>query len=363
MIRKAIIQVGVVALLISGCSTNGSDVIRSSPNASESLSMWVKACNKYQPSGGEDFEVAYEAVIADVCQKANENAVDLPYEASPTVIRDTLDTYLDAEGFHISYWKNYMNSDFPTKERIIFTEKDQSWWERKMKEKILNPDLGWFTSKNEGGHCRVESDIFCPKLFDTKLTTNNKPIEFRIIGTKVQWQAWQLLNSAHESVHLYQDSFGMSHWAPWYVEGQATFFELASAKLLFNDNYMRRELVVTRPSREDALKFEVSTIQEVRAFLEECYAAKNGECESFKYGAGSLFHEKLVIDYGLDKYFEWQKTLASRMPSGNPATFSQAKQREVESKFSEIFLETFKVRLFDWEQKVMSKYLLEFRLS
>lgn len=363
MLVKPIIHLAAVALLLSGCSANDPDAISSSPNASESLSMWVRACNKYQMAGGKDFEVAYEAVIADVCQKADENAVELPYEASPTVIQETLDTYLDAETFHISYWKNYMNEDFPTKDRIIFTEKDQSWWETKMKEKIINPDLGWFTSKNEGGHCRVESDIFCPKFFEPKLTTNNKPIEFRIIGTKVEWQDWQLLNSAHESVHLYQDSFGMSHWAPWYVEGQATFFELAMAKLLYNDDYLRREFIVTRPNRQDSLKFEATNIAEVREFLKECYSTRNSECESFKYGAASLYHEKLIIDYGLPKYFEWQSVLAKKMPAGNPGTFSQAKQQLTERRFAEIFEQTFGLELSTWEQNDLAQYLLDYPIG
>ncbi|MFM2321474.1 MAG: hypothetical protein RL612_621, partial [Actinomycetota bacterium] len=236
---------------------------------------------------------------------------------------------------------------------------DESWWVDQMTERVKNPQLSWFTSKNEGGHCRVEADIYCPKFFGPSETTNNEPVEFRIIGTKLNWQDWQLLNSAHETVHLYQDSHGMSHWANWYIEGQATFFELAMAELLYKSDHIRRDYLFTRPAREDKYEFRPTSASSVVDFLRKCEMARNGECDSFKYGVGSVFHEKLVIDFGLAKYFKWQQFLIDKMPRGNPADLSQAKQDLVARIFDQSFPAVFDTSRDKWEKTVLAPYLFE----
>lgn len=361
---KRTLSLGLIALfLLTGCSSiepSGSTPI---PKSSKAANAWVRACANYEYSASKDFEIAYEEVIRDACAKVDLNAIAVPFESSQTVNKESLEIYIGAEKFHLGYWNKYMQSGFPTKQRIVFTELDQAWWEQKMNENILKPDLSWFTSKNEGGHCRVESDIFCPKFFEPVLTTTGLPTEFRIIGTKLGWQDWQLLNSAHETVHLYQDSHGMSHWAFWYIEGQATFFELAMSKLYFGDNYLRREFIVTRPNRQDSLKYSATNLAESRAFLKKCKASRNGDCENFKYGAGSLFHEKLVIDYGLAKYFDWQMKLAARMPKGNPGNLSHTKQMRTETEFAVIFEESFGQSLDHFENQTMAQYLLDYAIG
>lgn len=354
----------VISLIVAltGCSATNHRP-NSVPSASASkapVNQWVKACASYKSETGQQYLVAYEEVIADVCSKSNPESRELQYSVSSTVDSQNLMIYLGAEKFFESYWQNYMNVDFPSKRRIVFTELDQDWWKTEATKYLIKPDLNWFTSKNEGGHCRVEEDIYCPKFFEPKLTKTSEPIEFRIIGSKLNWQDWQLLNSAHETVHLYQDSFGMSHWANWYIEGQATFFELAMAQLLFSSDHVRREYLIARPTREDLLRFEPTSVSDVTKFLYKCEHSKNGGCDNFKYGVGSMFHEKLVIDYGLKKYFEWQKFLIKNMPQGNPGAMTALQQSALAKKFDQSFVQVFGIEREHWIESVLAPYLLDY---
>jgi hypothetical protein len=323
------------------------------------VNEWVAACESYEYSADEGYLKAYEEVIFDVCSKADPSLRSAPFTLSPTVDVDDAMRYIDAEKFHESYWLSYMNPEFPEKIRIVFSENDQKWWEEQMVENILNPDLGWFTSQDEGGHCRVEATIFCPEFFEPKLTTANVPTEFRIIGSQLAWENWQVINSAHEAVHLYQDSYGMSHWAIWYVEGQATFFELAMAQLIFKSESIRTEFLKDRPARGDTLLLTPETVEDVIDFLESCNKARQ-ECNEFKLGGGSLFHEKLVIDHGLTKYFEWQKYLIDRMPMGNPGDFNAEESLKAETTFNQSFIDVFGVDRKKWEEESVAPYLLEY---
>jgi len=323
------------------------------------LSEWVAACQDHVPITEGQHSLAYEAVISEVCGKANPDGYLLPHVFSPTVSKSDSQRYLDGEAFHESYWVTRMNPDFPLKMRIIFSENDEEWWKEQQVANLIDPELGWFTSKDEGGHCRVEAEIFCPMFFEPSLTTTGIPTEFRIIGSKLSWEDWQLTNSAHESVHLYQDSHGQSHWAYWYIEGQATFFELALARLLFDGDNNRIRSVFSDPQRMDALQLVSTSTDTVAAYLKDCENSRNGECESFKYGGGSLFHEKLVIDFGLEQYFKWQDYLNEKMPKGNPANFNAAQGNELAKTFNKSLEEIFGFSQKEFETKIMPEYILE----
>lgn len=359
--KRVIACVVLISFTLSGCvqAASKSDSAKQSNQSSKQQNLWVNACEDYKSDYEAGFHEAYDQVIRDICSTADPEKIDTEISVSPTVDRSNLDIYLGSETFFESYWITKMESIFPRKQRVVFTELDAVWWATQMKKYLKNPDLSWFSSTTEGGHCRVESDIYCPKLFDPEFTKSGNAIEFRIIGSKLNFQDWQLLNSAHETVHLYQVSQGMSHWANWYIEGQATFFELAMAQLLFSSDHVRRDYLFTRPAREDSLKFSPKSISDVTNFLEKCDLARNGECDNFKYGVGSMFHEKLVVDHGLTKYFEWLKLLSTEMPKGNSGGFSDAKQRLVSTKFDQCFSRTFGISRAKWISSVLAPYLFD----
>jgi hypothetical protein len=348
------------ALLLSGCSAQEPSVsVEASPEEVEK-NEWMLACQDFSPQPEDlEFQIAYNSLIQDVCGKADPASYDIGAELSPTVSIESTNRYLDAETFHGSYWAGFMDPSYK-KKRFVFTELDQTWWEEKQVATLVNPDLGWFTSKDEGWHCRVEADIFCPKNFISSETIDGIPTEFRIIGTGLQWQDWQRTNSAHEVVHLYQDSHEQSHWSFWYIEGQATFYELAMANLLFNSNKIRRDFLFENRVAEDTLVFEPTSPEYVAQYFDDCDRSAEGSCHSFRYGVGSMFHEKLVIDYGLDTYWEWQDYLNTNMPKGDMANFSNSERQEAITVFGESFDAVFGLSRQTFEREVMASYIFEY---
>lgn len=349
-------------LLLTGC-TDQTEVEQGNGQASEatpeSTNEWVQACMNFEPSSEKKYYQAYNEIIADVCEVANTEFPQISVEMSPTVDRNDAQLFIDSESFHLAYWSRFLGEEFVNKRTYIFSEDDQGWWEEKMKVSLKEPDLSWFTSTDEGGHCRVDPSGTCPKVYGPNETLSNEQIEFRFLGSRIEWANWQRLNSAHEIVHHYQDSNGMSHWSYWFVEGQATFYELAMARLLLNSDSIRIQYLVTSPNLQDKYILNPTDVDSVMAHINLCMQAREGECDAFRYGVGSLYHEKLVLDYGLDKYFEWQDHLNATMPKGNPAEFNQDEMETMIQTFDDSFREVFGISQSEWERNVIAPYIIE----
>ena len=267
------------------------------------------------------------------------------------------DKFTDGLIFALDYWSNYAPGFAPAN-FILFSEKDQQWWEQKQIQYLKKPDLGWFTSKSEGWHCRVELDIFCPKNFMPDETTIGQRVEFRIIGSELDWQPRHNVNMAHEVVHAYQDEVGLSHIREWFIEGQATFYELAFAYLYYGadegrDNYLNN------PQTQDTIKFTATTPTEVKAHIEACRSRQDNPCDSFKYGVGMMYHEKLVLDYGLDAYTAWLKELVATMPKGNPGGYDQETMNKMEATFIKVFKKSFGISIDEFESVIMPQYIVD----
>lgn len=357
---KPILAIVTISILVlSACSSAPQvaepNTLEASPVAN--TNEWVAACDEFQADSSEGYGAAYNEVILDFCSKAKPDTYDVPSEVAPSVSSANASRYLDSERFHESYWATRMEPGFPKKMRLIFSELDGDWWEQKQKEHLLEPDLGWFTSKTEQGHCRVEPEIFCPKQFSPKETKTGDAIEFRIIGSQLNWQDWQLVNGAHEAVHTYQDSHSQNFWSFWYIEGQATFFELAMARLMFKSDSLRKGFLIDNPQQQDSLKFSAESTESVAKFFNDCNNSGDA-CSSFKYGGGSLFHEKLVLEYGLTKYFEWQDWLNAKMPQGNMGKFTPLETEALYKTFAKSFEVVFGITQEHFETKVMPQYFL-----
>lgn len=319
---------------------------------------WTLACRAFKPRSTKGFGLAYDAVIADTCRRAKPNSFRASVDVSPSVTAINMNRYLNSLRFHESAWGTRMSPTFTFPLRVVFSESDRKWWAKKQRQYLLKPDLGWFTSKSEGFHCRVMPDGFCPKHFEGELTKSGSPVEFRIIGNRLTWQNWQLTNGAHEAVHLYQESHSQNFWSFWYIEGQATFFELAMARLLNKSDSLRKMYVIDNPRDQDSLKIRPTSTASVVKFFKDCNLAGNG-CASFKYGGASLFHEKLVLDYGLNKYFEWQDYLNLNMPRGDQAKFTPSETEALYKAFAKSFVDVYGITQEHFETKVMPQYFLD----
>lgn len=352
------------SLLLTGCSPTQEALFSGEPLKVQSVvrasssNEWVRACKSFRPRSTGGFGVTYDAVIADACGKAKPNSFKASAVVAPSVSAKNVSRYMDSLRFHESYWGTRMNPTFTSPLRVVFSEKDERWWTQKQRQYLLKPDLGWFTSKSEGTHCRVMSDIFCPKHFEGALTKSGTPVEFRIIGSKLSWQDWQLTNGAHEAVHIYQDSHTQGHWNFWYVEGQATFFELAMARLILKSDSLRKFYVVDGPKQQDSLKINARSPESIAKFFNDCNNSGSA-CASFKYGGGSLFHEKLVLDYGLKKYFEWQDYLNLNMPRGDQSKFTQVENEALFKTFAKSFEAVFGITQERFETKIMPQYFFD----
>ena len=362
--RRLLASVILSSLVLTGCSPSQEALFSNEPLEAQSVvrasgdNEWTRACKAFKSRSKNGFGVAYDAVIADACSRATPNSFKASAVVAPSVSAKNVSRYMDSLRFHESNWGTRMNPDFTSPLRVVFSEKDKTWWTQKQKQYLLNPDLGWFTSKSEGSHCRVMADIFCPKHFEGALTKSGTPVEFRIIGSRLSWQNWQLTNGAHEAVHIYQDSHSQSFWSFWYIEGQATFFELAMARLLHKSDVLRKMYLVDNPKQQDSLRFNAKTPDGVAKYFEDCNNAGRA-CESFKYGGGSLFHEKLVLDYGLRKYFEWQDYLNLNMPRGDLGKFTPTESEALYKTFAKSFEAVFGITQQHFETKVMPRYFLD----
>jgi hypothetical protein len=364
ILRRLLASVILSSLVLTGCSPSQESLFSDEPLTAQDVvkasgnNEWVQACKTFKPRSTGGFGVAYDAVIAEVCAKTKPNSFKASVDVSPSVSARNVSRYMDSLRFHESYWGTQMNPSFTSPLRVVFSESDKKWWTQKQKQYLLKPELGWFTSKSEGFHCRVMPDGFCPKHFEGELTKSGTPVEFRIIGSRLSWQNWQLTNGAHEAVHMYQDSHSQNFWSFWYIEGQATFFELAMARLLHKSDSLRKMYLVDNPKQQDSLKFNAKTPEAAAKYFNDCNNSGNA-CSSFKYGGGSLFHEKLVLDYGLKKYFEWQDWLNANMPQGNMGKFTPTETETLYKTFAKSFEAVFGITQQHFETKVMSRYFLD----
>jgi hypothetical protein len=344
---KIIAAVFAASLVLTGCSSQSNETAPS-PSPTVDASLWSSKCEQFKPSGSTlPHIIAYEAVINDVCSKGAAYEFDLTYESSETANPEIVAKFTDAQTFALNYWSNYSPAFAPTK-YVLFSEKDQAWWEQKQTAYLKKPDLGWFTSKDEGWHCRVEADIFCPKKFFPEETTIDQNIEFRIIGSKLNWEPRHNNNMTHEATHAYQDQLGFSHYREWFIEGQATFYEMAFSHLYYGEPIGRKEYM-NQTFTQDKIPFDAKTPKEFLDHIDACNS---------KYGVGMMYHEKLIVDHGLDTYMEWLAAMDKAMPKGNPSTYNQAKMEKMQVVFDKTFKKVFGTTLFEFEYQVMPDYVL-----
>jgi hypothetical protein len=241
-------------------------------------------------------------------------------------------------------------------------EDEQNWWRQQLSN-LLTIEPEWFGPSEGGGHCyAAEAQAFCPKLYvgNEGDTQGDYNVLATMLGSSMEWSTFRRVVAIHESTHAFQTASLLGHWRQWYVEGQATYFELAASVLipdLRGSNW--RDDQLRQAHKNDEYKFEATTVEEAYEYMRACDSGKN--CDGFRYIGASFAHELLVTEFGMEKYIEWNLAIARDLPDFNWRTMSSTPDIAEKGRrmFEEYFEAHFAIDINTWEREVLAPYILE----
>ena len=281
---------------------------------------------------------------------------------SPRVDTESAERYIDTNVFGLSYWNRYVEGGLPPLRIYLLMEEEKKWWSDQLKGQLaVKPE--WFGPTDGGGHCyAAEAEAFCPKAYYgmDKEVTGTSNILTTMIGSKLQWTTFRKVVPIHEATHQFHSVTGLGNWRYWYIEGQATYFEMASSVLVSglggsNWRIEQAELAAT----QDDIPFTATNAKQAYEFIQKCQNGSN--CQGLSYFGSSLAHELLVNTYGVDKYFAWNLDIADRLPDflWRETPSNQETMRKGNDGFAKSFKKFFGMDIDDWEKKEFAPYLLE----
>jgi hypothetical protein len=192
-----------------------------------------------------------------------------------------------------------------------------------------------------------------------KEVTGPSNILTTMIGSKLEWTTFRRVVPIHEATHQFHSATGLGNWRYWYIEGQATYFEMASSVLvsgLGGSNWRteQAELAAT----QDEIPFNAKTAKQAYEILKNCERSPN--CQGLSYFGSSLAHELLVNTYGVEKYFAWNLALAKRLPDflWRETPRNEVTMRQGVDGFAKIFKKVFGKDIDEWEREDFAPYLL-----
>ena len=331
------------------------------PQAESQTSMFEEGCIKL--SGGSlshKYLDKYRPLVEDICNGFEMDYSLVQVKTSPRVDSDSVKLYVENNVFGLSYWNRYVAGGLEPMKVILLTEDEQDWWSQELNGLVtVTPE--WFGPTDGGGHCyAAEAEAFCPKAYYAHdgETTGNFNVLTTMLGSKVDWNTFRKVVPIHESTHQFHSTTGLGHWRWWFIEGQATYFELAATVLVPNlgASDWRDEIGRDTYSR-DELKFNASNVAETLAYINECN--KTGKCNGFRYFGASLAHELLVNTYGIETYLNWNLALAESLPDFFWRGMDEETARLGNLQFEEIFEEFFGTDIGTWEQTEFASLVLE----
>ena len=356
----------VSLLILSGCATTEANVEPSqSPEIEETaaLNIFEQGCLDFEAGLIEHkYLDVYEPILRDICQNFEMKYELVEVITSPKVDSGKVEYYVDANVFGLSYWDRYVEQGMTKRYLVLLMEDEQDWWSEQL-DQLLIIEPTWFGPSAEAGHCyAAEPEAFCPKLYvgnegDTK---GDYDVLATMLGSKMQWTTFRRVVPIHEATHGFQTATQLGHWRYWYVEGQATYFELAASVLvpdLRGTNWRDEQLVQSH--QNDQHKFTATTVDEVVQYLYDCDHGKN--CDGFRYLGASFAHQLLVNEYGVEKYLAWNLALAEQLPDFDWKVMHERPddvQRGTRL-FASLFEEFFGSDLETWEREVFAPYVLE----
>lgn len=344
---RAIIACIVLLPLLVGCTT--------SPQSAESnqalsqptfQNLWQEKCKKYKPLTNQEWSIAYDAIIKDVCQSTNISNEVTEVIYSPGVNQERLQKFLQTATFSFSYWRD-RTANFKPVKIYLLTEKDEQWMRNELEPLLKDPGvIEWFGPDAKGvGRCwNIGPTAACGAKYPTWETVSGELVYVNVLGTQKVPDIEYNIDPAHNAVHWYQDSHGYQHWDDAFLEGQATLYEIAF-HILYTGSDKKREDGAWLAHDQDGIKFTARTQEDVIQHMSACSKNENGPlCNYYFYFGGAMQQEKMILDFGYDKYLAWHESLREvRTPEGYEKAFS----------------EVFGVELRTWQKTALAQYLAD----
>jgi hypothetical protein len=191
-----------------------------------------------------------------------------------------------------------------------------------------------------------------------KATSDDLDVLTTMLGSKMNWSLARKVTAIHEATNAFQTAEGLGHWRYWFMEGQATYFEMAASVLLNSTgDFNYRDKAIAESHRRDDHLFVATTSAEAYEFLKKCNGTQ--DCHGFRYIGASFAHELLVNTYGLDAYKGWNKALAKQLPDFHWQGQPQSETNQGNAMFADLFQEYFGVNIDTWERDTYSQYLVD----
>ena len=355
----------LVLALLAGCAPSPVEqelIPESTPSPTAELSMFDAGCAKFEDGTLTHSHLdVYRPILEDICRDFEMKYDLVDVALSEKVNKASANRYVDANVFGLSYWNRYVEGGLAPLKIILMTETEKPWWADQLKgELTLKPE--WFGPSDGGGHCyAAEAEAFCNKAYYgmDKEVKGDSNILTTMIGSKLEWTTFRRVVPIHEATHQFHSATGLGNWRFWYIEGQATYFEMASSVLVSglggsNWRLEQAELAGT----QDDIPFTATNAKQAYEFIQKCQSGSN--CQGLSYFGSSLAHELLVSTYGINKYFAWNLALADRLPDflWRETPSNQNTMRKGNEGFAKIFNEFFEIDIDDWERKEFAPYLL-----
>ena len=144
---------------------------------------------------------------------------EIEYQIGPTAVAEKVQTVIDRFSEKLKMYQllglESLNQDW-----VLVSEKDYEWWAQYRASQDADfPLTLWDQERNELGHCRLSSNVFC----GAGNSVNGLNYQDNIVGTLFIDRGLNYV-TRHEAAHFYQAAFGYGGKC-WMAEGQATFFE------------------------------------------------------------------------------------------------------------------------------------------
>ena len=144
---------------------------------------------------------------------------EIDFQIGPTAVAEKVQTVIDRFSEKLKMYQllglESLNQDW-----VLVSEKDYEWWAQYRAGQDSDfPLTLWDQERNELGHCRLSSNVFC----GAGNAVNGLNYQDNIVGTRFTDRGLNYV-SRHEAAHFYQAVFGYGGKC-WMAEGQATFFE------------------------------------------------------------------------------------------------------------------------------------------
>ena len=267
----------------------------------------IAACEAYEFKGSSDFVVAYELLIEDMCSQGELVGSLLDLRVGENILDKPIGFYVDAVLFHLNYFDGIAVGGIDPVPMIVVSEFDKEFWQAELEE-LLTIDFEWANPSDAGGHCgyRFEGEAYCPNIYIPGETVAGNSILTLFLGEQEVFRdhdTWRKSIPAHSAVHAVQYGKKMTHFTQWVIEGQALLHELAYQQLM-DGATVRFSKYLPLAVYEAPRKLDPSSEETIRAHIAEC-VMYGSECLDFHSFSGSIYLEKLILDFGVEKYREF----------------------------------------------------------